>query len=140
MPLAAGGDFGGLTSVILNTLLGFTAPLAALAALAAGGDFGGLAGLTSVILNTLLGLTPLATGGDFDRLVRLEGLDTLDTLGRLDGLTSVILNTLTFLTLIDTAAAGGDFGGLGFVGLTSVILNTLNDFGDFLFNGILNLI
>jgi hypothetical protein len=85
--------------------LGLTALLAALAA---GGDFGGLDGLTSVILNTLLGLMALATGGDFDRLVRLDGLDILDTLGRLDGLTSVILNTLTVLTLIDTAA-GGDF-------------------------------
>jgi hypothetical protein len=83
-----------------------------------------------------------AVGGDFERLVRLEGFERLDTLGRLDwlvGLTSVILNTLTVLTFIDTAT-GGDFGGLGFGGLTSVILNTLKDFGDFLFKGILILI
>jgi hypothetical protein len=83
-----------------------------------------------------------AAGGDFERLVRLEGFERLDTLGRLAGLTSVILNTLTVLTFIDTAT-GGDFGGLGFgglAGLTSVILNTLKDFGDFLFKGILILI
>jgi hypothetical protein len=63
-------------------------------------------------------LAALAAGGDF---------------GWLAGLTSVILNTLFSLF-----AAGGDFGGL-----TSVILNTLEDLeelGNLLFNGILNVI
>jgi hypothetical protein len=54
--LAAGGDFGGLISVILNTLLGLFSDLAA------GGDFGGL---MSVILNIREDLDDLEEPGDF---------------------------------------------------------------------------
>jgi hypothetical protein len=90
----------------------------------------------SVILNTLLGLfsalgarvAALAAGGDFG------------------GLISVILNTLFGLlsalgARVAALAAGGDFGGL-----MSVILNIredlddLEELGDFVFNGILNVI
>ena len=61
--LAAGGDFGGLISVILNTLLGlFSALGARVADLAAGGDFGGL---MSVILNIREDLDDLEELGDF---------------------------------------------------------------------------
>jgi hypothetical protein len=97
--LAAGGDFGGLISVILNTLLGLFSALgarvAAVAALAAGGDFGGL---ISVILNTLLGLfSALAAGGDFGGLMSVilnirEDLDDLEELG--DFVFNGILNVI----------------------------------------------
>jgi hypothetical protein len=56
--VAACGDFGGLLSVILNTLLGLFSALVG-AAVAACGDFGGL---LSLILNIREGLEEL---GDF---------------------------------------------------------------------------
>jgi hypothetical protein len=73
-------------------------------------------------------------------LTALDAVAAVAACGDFGGLLSVILNTLLgLLTALDAAvAACGDFGGL-----LSVILNIrkgLEELGDFVFNGILNVV